>query len=531
MSYNDCRRRMLFSTRLDVVGEAHHTVVIIDDDHHLTSSTSSNNNNKHRFNAQLFASSHCWGRYPLLVRRAFNTTLLLNNHDVDEYYDGNGNDREVRDAAWPSWKDVVEIIATDEESESRIISHIPGDDSSFELKWGPLTKKDAHTWCNKLSSSSLLLEPKAIGKTKRETLVVNDVDRFYPSLADWMYDTFHFLPNWRMDDGQISLAEHGGSIGPHVDNYDVFLIQMSGTRTWQVGRRKISAQEERDRTIDGLDVRVLDEWGRVDSNEESSEMQQFTVHPGDMLYLPPRVAHCGTSLSNDCMTLSVGCRAPSVSDMVSKLAERFSSSMDEYALRRYTDSDILMGLDSSGMMMPGELTHDAKEMARKLVLDSLSLTVNDDEWWDEFFGKYVTEQKRVRSNYPIPLKDSSSEDDDWNDAHLTVSNVVSGKGFLYQAEGIAFAYSCVYSNLHIGRTFHRFFVNGEMWQSSCHVNTDDWIQIFQIVANNRRLDRLCLLGLDEYDDQKVRDDIMLPTEAISFLEELVSAGFLYGSVS
>lgn len=526
MSYNNCRHRMLCGSRLDVVGEAHHTVVI-DDDHHLISSTS---NNKHRFNAQLFASSHCWGRHPLLVRRAFDPKLLL-NHDVDEH-DGNEDDNS-RDTAWPSWKVVVEI-ATDEESESRIISHIPGDNSSFELKWGPLTKKDARSWCNKLESSSsrLLLEPKAIGKTKRETLVVNDVDRFYPPLADWMYDTFHFLPNWRMDDGQISIAEHGGGIGPHVDNYDVFLIQMSGTRTWQVGRRKISAQEERDRTMDGLDVRVLDEWGHVDSNEESSEMQQFTVHPGDMLYLPPRVAHCGISLSNDCATLSVGCRAPSVSDMVSKLAERLSSSMDEYALRRYTDSDILIGLDSSGMMMPGEITHDAKEMARKLLLDSLSSMINDDEWWDEFFGKYVTEQKRVRSNYPTPLTDSSIEDDDWNDAHLAVSNVVAGKGFLYQAEGIAFAYSCIPSNVHIGRTVTRFFVSGEMWQSKCQVNTDNWTQIFHIVANNRRLDRLCLLGLDINDDQKeVRDDIILPSEAISFLEELVSAGFLYGSGS
>jgi 50S ribosomal protein L16 3-hydroxylase len=515
---------------LDVVGEAHHTVVI-DDDDPLTSSSS--NNNKHRFNAQLFASSHCWGRYPLLVRRAFDPNLLLNNHnDVDNKYDDNGNDEVREDTKWPSWKDVVEI-ATDEESESRIISHIPGDNSSFELDWGPLTKKDARSWCDKLSSSTLLLEPKAIGKTKRQTLVVNDVDRFYPPLADWMYDTFNFLPNWRMDDGQISLAEHGGGIGPHVDNYDVFLIQMSGTRTWQVGRRKISAQEERDRTIDGLDVRVLDEWGHVHCNEVSSEMQQFTLHAGDMLYLPPRVAHCGTSLSNDCMTLSVGCRAPSVSEMVSKLAERLSSSMDESALRRYTDSDMLLGLDSSGMMMPGELTHDAKEMARKLVLDSLSLLINNDEWWDEFFGRYVTEQKRVRSNYPIPLTDSSIKDDDeWNDAHSTVSSVMAGKGFLYQAEGIAFAYSCISSNLHIGRTINRFFVNGEMWQSKSQSNKDDWSQIFQIVANNRRLDRLSLLGRDGNDNQeKVQDDILLAAEAISFLEELVSAGFLYGAGS
>ena len=74
--------------------------------------------------------------------------------------------------------------------------------------------------------------------------MVNDIDRFYPPLADWIHDTYHFLPHWRMDDGQISLAEQSGGIGPHVDNYDVFLIQMSGTRAWQVGRKELSIKEE-----------------------------------------------------------------------------------------------------------------------------------------------------------------------------------------------------------------------------------------------------------------------------------------------
>ncbi len=100
------------------------------------------------------------------------------------------------------------------------------------------------------------------------------------------------------------------------------------------GRRTTDAREERDRTIDGMDVRVLRDWisddgggddGDGDGEGEDGErgmMDEFTVHPGDALYLPPRVAHRGTSLSDDCMTLSVGCRAPSVSDLVSKLAAK-----------------------------------------------------------------------------------------------------------------------------------------------------------------------------------------------------------------
>ena len=339
-----------------------------------------------------------------------------------------------------------------------------------------------------------------------------------------------------MDDGQISLSEEGGGIGPHVDNYDVFLIQMSGTRTWQIGRRKISSYEERDRMIDGLDVRVLSGWPLNGDGSGDLEMEEWIVHPGDLLYLPPRVAHCGISLSDDCMTLSVGCRAPSVSDLVSKLAETLSSSIEDYSVRRYTDSELLAKSYSGDM--PGELTLDAKERAKQLVMDSLTSMMNDDEWWDEFLGRHLTEQKRVRNNYPIPLdsilddvEEVDEDSDEWANARSTVQSVLAGKGVLYQAEGIAFAYSTVRSDRHNGREFHRFFVNGEMWQrdfESDEVKQSSIVRIFKIVANHRMLDRSLLLGLDSCDDPDTQCD-ELSSEAIAFLEELVSIGVLYGS--
>ncbi len=402
----------------------------------------------------------------------------------------------------------------------RIISHVPRDYASFELSWGPLTGKDKRAWLSKNKSSKN-------EKQRRETLVVNDIDRFYPPLADWIFESFRFIPNWRMDDGQISLSEIGGGIGPHVDNYDVFLIQMSGTRTWQVGRKKISAHEERDRMIDGLDVRVLSGWPLNEGGSGEQEMEEWIVYPGDLLYLPPRVAHCGISLSGDCMTLSVGCRAPSVSDLVSKLAEHLSSSIEDYSILRYTDFDLLKGRKSGAS--PGELTLDAKERAKLLVMDSLTSIVNDDEWWDEFLGRYVTEQKRVRNSYPIPL-DSVLVDAE--DAHSTVQSVFAGKGVLCQAEGIAFAYSTVRPKRHDGREYHRFFVNGEMWQSASQSNNtkqSSLVRIFQIVANHREIDRsLLLLGLDSSHDPDDHVDV-LSFEAVAFLEELVSIGVLYGS--
>lgn len=158
-----------------------------------------------------------------------------------------------------------------------MISHLPGEDNSYEIDWGPLTDEDTKDWVNIPENDS------NDSTRKKRTLVVNDIDRFYPPLADWMHDIFNFLPNWRMDDGQISLAEEIGGIGPHVDNYDVFLIQMSGRRRWQVGKHELTAKDELDRSIPDLDLRILDNWG-VDA-----EFKDWTLNPGDMLYLPPRI--------------------------------------------------------------------------------------------------------------------------------------------------------------------------------------------------------------------------------------------------
>ena len=157
----------------------------------------------------------------------------------------------------------------------RVISHKPGHDDSYELEWGPLSDDEVEEWIS-------LADDTSTDPIKR-TLVVNDIDRFYPPLADWIHDNFNFLPNWRMDDGQISLAEELGGIGPHVDNYDVFLIQMSGRRRWQVGCNELSVKMEMDRSIPDIDVRILNDWG------VNAEFEEWILNPGDILYLPPRI--------------------------------------------------------------------------------------------------------------------------------------------------------------------------------------------------------------------------------------------------
>ena len=119
-------------------------------------------------------------------------------------------------------------------------------------------------------------------ETKASTLVVNDVDRWIPSVSDWMDVNFDFLPRWRRDDAQVSLAKEFGGIGPHVDNYDVFLIQVSGSREWEVGLDTISVQDEFANLVGESEVRILN---------ITVPSIKFHLKAGDCLYLPPRYMH------------------------------------------------------------------------------------------------------------------------------------------------------------------------------------------------------------------------------------------------
>lgn len=130
------------------------------------------------------------------------------------------------------------------------------------------------------------------------TLLVQQVDRWLPGVAA-LRKPFCFLPTWRLDDVMVSYATKGGGVGPHVDLYDVFLVQGRGRRRWRVAQRFDPA------LVEGIDLRVLRRF-RAE--------QEWVLEPGDMLYLPPGVAHEGVALE-PCLTYSIGFRAPSTADV------------------------------------------------------------------------------------------------------------------------------------------------------------------------------------------------------------------------
>ena len=153
------------------------------------------------------------------------------------------------------------------------------------------------------------------------TLLVNDVEKYILE-AKILFDQFRFIPDWRKDDMMISYAADGGSVGPHLDAYDVFLIQIEGQRNW-----KISHQHS-DRYIEDIELKILSEFNAD---------EDWLLDPGDMLYLPPNLAHYGIA-KGPCMTASVGFRAPSARAMISEFAEYIANHVPESL--RYSDRGI-----------------------------------------------------------------------------------------------------------------------------------------------------------------------------------------------
>ena len=136
---------------------------------------------------------------------------------------------------------------------------------------------------------------------KTWTLLVQDVNHFLPAAHDLLL-RFNFIPHARLDDLMVSYAPKGGGVGPHFDSYDVFLLQGMGRRLWQ-----ISAQQDNSLVADAP-LKILRNF---------YPEQEWVLEPGDMLYLPPGYAHNGVA-QDDCMTYSIGFRAPSYQELATQ---------------------------------------------------------------------------------------------------------------------------------------------------------------------------------------------------------------------
>ena len=242
-------------------------------------------------------------------------------------------------------------LALEEGVASRLIME-KGGDYPWQLRSGPFDEED------------FLALPET-----HWTLLVQEVDALLPEVGA-LLNHFRFIPRWRIDDVMVSYAPEHGSVGAHIDNYDVFLLQGLGHRRWEIGHAPVEDEQIKP----DLDVRMLDHF-------EPDET--MVLGPGDMLYLPPRFAHYGVA-EDDCMTYSIGFRAPSHRGLVGDYLSHILSEIDTNA--RYSDPDL------SPTDHPGAIRDEARERVRSILRD----TVADDAAIDRWFGQYITSPERGR---------------------------------------------------------------------------------------------------------------------------------------
>lgn len=200
------------------------------------------------------------------------------------------------------------------------------------------------------------------------TILVQGVNLFHP-VADQLLQQFSFLPDARLDDVMASYATPGGGVGAHFDSYDVFLLQVHGRREWQISAQAdLSLQE-------GLPLKILRHF---------KPEQKWVLEPGDMLYLPPHIAHNGIAV-DECVTCSIGFRAPNYVE----LADGFLGYMSESLSTQVDFSDRYADPEQTAVSYPAELP---RTMVKK-ISQQLRKIKWDDQDVSQFLGCYLSEPK------------------------------------------------------------------------------------------------------------------------------------------
>ena len=234
-----------------------------------------------------------------------------------------------------------------EEVESR---QIVRKGAQWTLKKGPMARK---------SLPSL--------KTPDWTVLIQGVDLHNDAVHD-LLQQFRFVPDARLDDLMISFATDGGGVGPHFDSYDVFLLQAHGQRKWRIGRQKKYELQE------GVPLKILKDF---------KPEAEFVLNPGDMLYLPPGYAHDGVAIG-ECMTYSVGFRAPAMAELGRDVLQRLSERCeDELPPRLYTDPK------QAAVSHPAQMPANLQAFALKAV----QYMLNQPHAVHQALGEVMTEPK------------------------------------------------------------------------------------------------------------------------------------------
>lgn len=237
-------------------------------------------------------------------------------------------------------------LAMEPEVESRIVTS----SQDWPLLHGPFTEQDFE-------------------RSGSWTLLVQAVDHYVPEVAA-LLQLINFLPDWRIDDVMVSYATDGGSVGPHYDNYDVFLLQGAGQREWLLGQQCDAST-------------TLSPHSDLSIVANFQQSAAYVLEPGDILYVPPGLAHWGIA-RGECTTFSLGLRAPRLAELMSRQVDQAleaAATLEPQAF--YRDPPL------PAAPLPGEITAAAVEHAREQLSRLLDAGSDDARW----LGELVTEPR------------------------------------------------------------------------------------------------------------------------------------------
>lgn len=279
-----------------------------------------------------------WQKKPLLVRQA------------------------LPDIRMPVQRGELFDLATRDEVESRLVVHGA---KGWTLRHGPVPRR--------------ALPPL---KQPGWTLLVQGLD-LHVQAAHELLSLFRFVPDARLDDLMLSYASDGGGVGPHLDSYDVFLIQVHGRRRWRIGRALDHS------LVEGVPLKILRHF---------EPEQEWLLEPGDMLYLPPQWAHDGVA-QGECMTASAGFRAPAPAELAHELLMRLAEGVASAARERlYADAS------QPGTATPGAIPSALQDFAARVLQQAL----RDTSQVHAALGEWLSEPKaRVWFDPPARRADLS----------------------------------------------------------------------------------------------------------------------------
>ena len=381
--------------------------------------------------AQQFLSEY-WQQKPLVVRGA------------------------LPDFECPVTPEEIGGLSLEEDVESRLLQAQP----EWQLRNGPFKEEDL---------TSL--------PDSHWTLLIQEINKQVPEFA-LLQERFNFLPNWRLDDVMVSFSPEHGTVGPHADNYDVFIIQGPGRRLWQISHQE-SGEEA---LIPNMPLRVLKDF-RAE--------QEWILEEGDMLYIPPGVVHNGVALE-DCINISVGFRAPTKIDLISR---HFAEILAEMADMGETEEESFY--EDPGRIPqsnPGEISAADLSSIRAILRE---LPNQSDDELNHWFGRYTTS---VPPGHYLPDPEESI-------SAQALLKAIEKSGALWRSEYARFSYIESNDQLALFVAGEAFAINHELFDAIkllCGQRHLDLAEISPYLSNNDYLELLTTLynmGALYFDDE------------------------------